>query len=144
MRATLLDHEGKLLIPYVAKPRESGEKWLSQILDGQSETTIVVGSPLDEWPDGMIQAVERIGHQAAWLNPSLMRRLYNVCRPWNLHRKIHRAYFLGYLHLRNAGPWDAESATRDFEIKVAVVFLSQLGIRVSNESLAAVSSSVRL
>ena len=127
-RAVLLDAQGNLLKHYVAKPRESASRWLGLVLDEQSGQAVVVGSPLDEWPEGTAQAVERAGHQLRWLNPSLMRRLYNVCRPWNLHRKLHRACFLGHLHLWNADIWDAEPATREFEAKAAREILNQLGL----------------
>lgn len=126
-RATLLDQDGVLLEHFSARPRESVSGWLGRVIARCGSVT-VVGSPLDDWPDGAADLVLVAGARMQWLNPSLIRRLFTTCRPWNLHRKMHRARFLGHLHLANAGMWDAESATREFEIKAARELLSQLGV----------------
>lgn len=123
-RATLLSPDGTLLEHYVPPSRTSSADWLTRILD---EKIIVVGSPLDEWPSETTAAVREAGVHLEWLNPSLMRRLYSVCRPWNLHRKLHRARFIGHLFLSRANIWDAESATREFEGIAARAILDELG-----------------
>ena len=124
-RATLLSPEGELLQHYVAPARAYPATWLTKIL---RDDQLVVGSPLDEWPEGSTQIIQDAGAQLQWLNPGLMRRLYAVCRPWNLHRKLHRAHFLGHLFLNQATPWDAEEVTRQFEGKVARAILDQVGL----------------
>ena len=123
-RATLLSPEGELLQHYVAPPQAYAASWLRKILRSE---LLVVGSPLDEWPEGFSAVVQDAGAQLQWLNPGLMRRLYTVCRPWNLHRKLHRAHLLGHLFLSRATPWTAEEATREFEGKVARAILEQVG-----------------
>lgn len=124
-RATLLSPEGELLQHYVAPANAYGASWLRKIVRSEM---VVVGSPLDEWPDGSAAVLQDAGAQLQWLNPTLMRRLYSVCRPWNLHRKLHRAHFLGHLFLSRTTPWDAEDATREFEGKAARAILDQVGL----------------
>lgn len=124
-RATLLGPDGQVLGHHVAPPRAQVVDWLRKIVRGQ---VLVVGSPLDEWPDGAADVLQSAGAQLHWLNPSLMRRLYAVCRPWNLHRKLHRAHFLGHLFLSGATPGTAEQATQEFEIKAARSILEQVGL----------------
>jgi hypothetical protein len=125
-RATLVDAAGSALEHYVSKPHESGQCWFGKIIRSVGPVT-VVGSPLDEWPDGTTEAVRCNGSEIEWLNPILMRRLFMTCRPWNLHRKLHRARFLAYLYFSKATPWDADTATRDFEAKAARDLLESLG-----------------
>ena len=124
-RATLLSPDGELLEHYVAPPKAYPATWLRKILRGD---VLVVGSPLDDWPEGSADVIQDAGAQLQWLNPGLMRRLYAVCRPWNLNRKLHRAHFLGHLFLSRATPWSAEEATREFEGKVARAILDQVGL----------------
>ena len=126
-RATLLDQDGVLLEHFSARPRESVSGWLGRVIN-RCGPVAVVGSPLDNWPDGAADLVLNAGARMQWLSPSLVRRLFTTCRPWNLHRKLHRARFLGHLYLSNAGLWDAEPATRMFEMKAAMELLSQLGL----------------
>ena len=126
-RATLLSPDGQVLEHHVAAPRADVTVWLRKIMRCQA---LVVGSPLDNWPDGAAELVHGAGGQLHWLNPSLMRRLYAVCRPWNLHRKLHRAHFLGHLFLSGATPWTAEQATREFEGKAAQSILEQVGLQL--------------
>ncbi len=123
-RATLLSPEGELLEHFVAPSKVEAPEWLRKILRTE---WMVVGSPLDEWPERAISVVHETGRQVEWLNPSLMRRLYSACRPWNLHRKLHRAHFLGHLFLNRTTPWEADAAAREFEAKVARSLLEQVG-----------------
>lgn len=124
-RATLLSPDGELLGHYVAPPRAPVAEWLRKVVRGQ---VLVVGSPLDEWPDGAAELIESAGCRLQWLSPNLIRRLYSVCRPWNLHRKLHRAHFLGHLFVSGATPWTAEKVTQDFEVKAARAILEQVGL----------------
>jgi len=122
-RATLLSPEGTLLEHFVAPAKTEAGTWLRKIL--RTEWT-VVGSPLDDWTERSVSVVQETGRNVEWLNPALMRRLYAACRPWNLHRKLHRAHFLGYLFLARTIPWEAEIAARDFEEKMARDLLQQV------------------
>ena len=113
-RAVLVDPEGWPITHFVGRPNESCQTWVNRVMKGDPNISIV-GSPLDDWPPGLVEMIREAGPQLHWLNPILLRRLYSVCRPWNLQRKLHRARFLAYLHRVQASPWDAEEATRDFE-----------------------------
>lgn len=122
-RATLLGPDGRLLKHYLPAPKTSAGHWLARVLAEHRGLT-VVGSPLDDWPGEVLAAVEEAGARLEWLSPGLMKRLFSVCRPWNLQRKLHRARFLGHLYVSRATIWDAEAVTRDFERRVARAILS--------------------
>lgn len=113
-RGVLITPDGTPITHYVGRPNETCSTWLNRVLRGDPNVAIV-GSPLDDWPTGLVQLIRGTGAELHWLNPILMRRLYSICRPWNLQRKLHKARFLAYLHQIQATPWDAEKATRDFE-----------------------------
>jgi len=113
-RGVLIDPDGAPLTHFVGRPNEPCGPWVNRVLRGDPNVAIV-GSPLDDWPPGLVEQIRDVGAQLHWINPILMRRLYSVCRPWNLQRKLHKARFLAYLNQIQATPWDAETATRKFE-----------------------------
>jgi hypothetical protein len=74
----------------------------------------VVASPLDRWPESL-----REDPDIRWLHPGLVKRLYGACQPWNLRRKLHRAFLFSYLLRHKVSALDAEAAVRDFELQTA-------------------------
>jgi hypothetical protein len=113
-KAVLVDCYGNTLDSYQGRAGQYGTHWVHRFLDKDPELS-VVGSPLDDWPEELIDELRRSDAPLNFLNPSLMRRLFTVCRPWNLERKLHRVRFLAYLYHRDTQYSEAEQEARLFE-----------------------------
>jgi len=74
-----------------ALEKNNCDTWLAKIRSRHPGVP-VVASPLGRWPEAM-----RDDPDIRWLHPGLMKRLYGACQPWNLRRKLHRAFLLSYL-----------------------------------------------
>lgn len=57
----------------------------------------VVGSPLDEWPTGLEEALRAQGLQVNWLSPKLARGAFGQLAQWARKRRLHRARLLAFL-----------------------------------------------
>ena len=117
-RAVLVDSAGNTLEHHECPPNRCSTSWMRELLE-ERPAQHVVGSPLDKWPLGLSDTIRVMQGQLHWLDPSMMRRLYSICRPWNLHRKLHRARLLAYLYHHEVSYWQAEQAVRNFEILTA-------------------------
>ena len=113
-KAVLVDTYGNTLDFYQGRAGQSNVHWVHRFLEKNPGLT-VVGSPLDDWPEELIAELRKSDAPLTFLNSSLMRRLFSVCRPWNLERKLHRAKFLAHLYHRNAKYSEAEQEARLFE-----------------------------
>jgi hypothetical protein len=59
----------------------------------------IVGSPLDEWPTGLLALLEQ-NAPVRWLPPSVMRRTVREAADWYRHRRLLRARFYTWLERR--------------------------------------------
>lgn len=112
-RAILFGPDGQPLSHFVGCAKKNCDTWLAKVR-GEHPGVPVVASPLDCWPDSLQEDPD-----IRWLHPGLVKRLYGVCQPWNLRRKLHRAYLYSYLFRHNVSAWDTETAVRDFELQSA-------------------------
>lgn len=117
-RGVLLDAYGQVLSHFDSRSPRTTKSWLRKALQ-ESPGATIIGSPLDDWPAELLEEARIGGASLEWLNPSLLRLVYNLGRPWNLQRKLHRARLLAYLHRNRVETWDLEERLRAFEHTLA-------------------------
>lgn len=118
-RAVLLGPDGCTISHFVGSGTKSCDAWLAKARSDHPGIP-VIASPLDRWPESL-----REDPAIHWLHPGLMKRLYSLCQPWNLQRKLHRAMLLSYLHRHRVSAVDAEAAVLDFELRAAYRLIDQ-------------------
>ena len=119
-RAVLLGPDGRPLSHFAGSGRQGCENWLRKARSAYPGIPIVA-SPLDRWPDS-----QRDDPDIRWLQPGLVNRLYSLCQPWNLHRKLHRANLFAYLHKTQASWGDLPAIVRDFELRTAYQIIDEI------------------
>jgi len=119
-RAILLGSDGRPISHFAGCGRQGCETWLNKMRSAYPGIP-VVASPLDRWPDS-----QRDDPHIRWLHPGLVKRLYGVCQPWNLQRKLHRAHLFAYLHQTRTSAADLVTIVRDFEVQAAYRIIDQL------------------
>jgi len=112
-RAILFGPDGRPLSHFVGCAKKNSDTWLAKVR-GEHPGVPVVASPLDRWPESL-----REDPDIRWLHPGLVKRLYGACQPWNLRRKLHRAFLFSYLLRHKVSALDAVAAVRDFELQTA-------------------------
>lgn len=112
-RAVLLGPDGRPISHFAGSGRQGCETWLNKARTAYPGIPIVA-SPLDRWPDS-----QRDDPDIHWLHPGLVKRLYSVCQPWNLQRKLHRAHLFAHLHQTRASWGDLATSVREFELQAA-------------------------
>ena len=117
-RGVLLDAYGQVLNHFDSRSARTTKSWIRKALQERPRAT-VIGSPLDDWPSEILEEARIHNANLEWLSPGLMRVLYNLGRPWNLQRKLHRAKLLAYLHRNRVETWDLDIQLRAFEHSLA-------------------------
>lgn len=117
-RAVLLGPHGLPLTHFVGSGHQSCENWLNKTR-GSHPGVPIVASPLDQWPEWA-----RTDPDIHWLHPGMVKRLYSVCQPYNLHRKLHRAKLFGYLYEARACTQALMQVVREFEAQSAHQIIS--------------------
>jgi hypothetical protein len=115
-RAILLGPDGRPISHFAGTGRQTCESWLNRVRNAHPGVPIVA-SPLDRWPDS-----QRDDPDIRWLHAGLVKRLYSVCLPWNLQRKLHRAHLFAYLYealTTRPSCFDLPQLVRDFELQAA-------------------------
>lgn len=119
-RAILFDNDGQPISHFAGSGRQGCETWLTKM-----RTTYlgipVIASPLDRWPDS-----QRDDPHIRWLHPGLVKRLYGVCQPWNLQRKLHRAHLFAHLYESRTSVTDLVTIVREFERQAAYRIIDEL------------------
>lgn len=118
-RAVLLGPDGRTISHFVGSGTKCCDAWLARVRSDYPSVPLVA-SPLDRWPESL-----RDDPNIQWLHPGLMKRLYGVCQPWNLQRKLHRALLLSYLYRHRVSAVDAEAAVLEFELQAAYRLINQ-------------------
>lgn len=118
-RAVLLGPDGRHISHFASTGRQGCETWLNKTRSAYPGVP-VIASPLDRWPEAM-----RDDPHIRWLHPGLVKRLYGVCLPWNLRRKLHRAHLFAYLFEARASANDLARLVHDFELKTAYQIIDE-------------------
>jgi len=117
-RGVLVNESGQLCDWFDSRSPRTARLWLRRVLALHPETHLVV-SPLDDLPEEVQKGISDLAIQPTWLSPTLMRRLYQAARPWNLPRKLLRARLLAYFHRHDVAPELLTDHLRDFEHQLA-------------------------
>jgi len=129
IRVVVAGNEHQLVHSYECKPHEveRAAQWIGRIVSVHPGAR-VVGSPLDDWPIGLEQALRRENVSVHWLSPRAMKAIYYPLHTWNQRRRLHRARLLGFLALEGCPESSGEAVglVREWERRVAEEILTEL------------------
>jgi hypothetical protein len=101
IRAVVTGESTEILHAVEAKPHERRQLVeFTRFSVRENPSTRIVGSPFDDWPDGLLTEVEQAAGPVCWLPPTLVRGTTAPGASWQRQRRLQRARFYTWLHRR--------------------------------------------